>query len=141
MPVLLLFARNRKFLPDHRSYLRSEEFDGMHDLIVCRLQMCAGKRVLGKLIRGELTRIGSRDICLCRFPSDHRCLAGAAPVVFACFPTGTDDAVAGYEEGYGVAADCGAYGPGSSGAADLSRDGGIGGQAAHWDVEQGFPYL
>src|SRR5579862_2660738 len=75
------------------------------------------------------------------FPADHSCFTDRSPVIFACVTIGSYNAMAGDEEGYGVAADGGAYGAGGFGIANSFGQSSVGGQLAQGDIQERFPDL
>ena len=75
------------------------------------------------------------------FPADDGGLAGFAPAVVAPFAGGTDDAVAGYQEGDGIVANRRAHRTARLRVVDFCRDVAVGCQSAHRDFEQCFPHF
>ncbi len=79
-------------------------------------------------------------LLLCGFPSDNGGLTDVAPMVIAQLAGGTDDAMAGNQESYGIFAHGSPYRPASLRVIDTGSDVAVGGQSAHRDFEQCFSY-
>src|SRR3989344_315529 len=75
----------------------------------------------------------------CRFPADHGLLATGAPMVVTEDAGGSDDAVAGDEEGDRVPADGGADGALRVRTLDAQRDGAVRREMACGDAQKRFP--